>query len=335
MSISRYAGLAAAVCCMPVVCAGAPLFSDDFNTAGSAANYTTVTSDATSSYATYAWDYGTNMGIPSAPNSGDGTRIGLKLDANTLATGTAESITLHTVAQYSGEYSVKFDAWLNVNGPFPGGGNGSTNYLTGGVGGDGTTNNRGGLLSPPTGVGGWFAVNGENGNGTDYRLHKGTALQAVTTGQYAAGTHTTARDGDDDHYAQFGSIVVDNLEVQGAAKGGPAQQTGTSYEGAFGMEWHEVELLVDPDGGTGGAASMKWIVDGLLLGTLDAGIGAFSTDGSVTLGYSDPTSNLSDNPPLSFALIDNLRVEAVPEPTALTLVAPATLALLARRRRKA
>ena len=335
MGSKHFAAVMAAVCGMPLVSSGAPLFTDNFNTAASSANYATATSDGTSSFATYAYDY-SQMGIPSAPNSGDGTRVGLKLDANFSAPGTAESVTLHTVSQFTGDYSVKFDAWLNVNGPFPEGGTGSTNYLTGGVGGNGTTNNRGGLATPTTGIGGWFAVNGDNGNGTDYRLHKNTTLQAVTTGQYAAGTHTTARDGDDPYYASFGQVVVQNLPVQGASNGGPAQQTGTSYAGAFGMEWHQVELLVDADGGTGGAASMQWIVDGLLLGTLDAGAnGAFASTGSVTLGYSDPSSNLSDNPPLSFGLIDNLRVEQVPEPTALALAAPAALALLARRRRNA
>jgi hypothetical protein len=100
------------------------------------------------------------------------------------------------------------------------------------------------------------------------------------------------------------------------------------------MAWHQIELLVDADGGTGGAASVKWIADGLVLGTLDAGAnGTFNPNGRVTLGYSDPSSNNSDNPPLSFALIDNLRIDAVPEPTTLGLLIPASLMLLARRRR--
>ena len=72
---------------------------------------------------------------------------------------------------------------------------------------------------------------------------------------------------------------------------------------------------------------------GLLIGTLDAGAnGAFATDGRVTLGYSDPTTNGSDNPALSFAVIDNLSV--VPEPSALAIGTPVLLALAARRRRR-
>ena len=36
---------------------------------------------------------------------------------------------------FSGDYRLHFDAWVNVNGPFPGGdGGGSTEFLTGGIG---------------------------------------------------------------------------------------------------------------------------------------------------------------------------------------------------------
>ena len=53
----------------------------------------------------------------------------------------ADAITLHTIQTFSGDYTVVFDAWMNALGPFPGGGSGSTEFLTYGVGGDGTTNN--------------------------------------------------------------------------------------------------------------------------------------------------------------------------------------------------
>jgi hypothetical protein len=82
---------------------------------------------------------------------------------------------------------------------------------------------------------------------------------------------------------------------------------------------------------------MKWYIDGLLIGTLDAGAnGAFTASGRVTLSYSDPTTNASDLPTHSFALIDNLTVnDAIPEPTSMALLLPAALALLSRRGRKA
>jgi hypothetical protein len=308
--------------------AAAILLSDDFNTGASTANYAVVTTDPTSSFATFAYDYSA-IGIPSAPNSG-GSTLGVKLDANFSAPSAAEGITLHTNASFSGDYKVSFDGWLNANGPFPDGGSGSTNYLVAGVGGDGTTNN----FVANTGAGGWTAVNGENGSGIDYRLYKDASLQGVATAQYAAGTAANARNGLNGYYDQLGSVDVSNLPVQGVNNGGPAQQNGTSFAGSFGMDWHEVELIVDADGGTAGAASMQWYIDGLLIGTLDAGAnGAFAAAGRVTLGYSDPTTNGSDNPPLSFALIDNLVVTAIPEPSGLLLASLAAIGLLTKRRK--
>jgi len=79
---------------------------------------------------------------------------------------------------------------------------------------------------------------------------------------------------------------------------------------------------------------MKWYVDNLLIGTLDAGAnGSFSANGKPAFSYSDPTSNASDNPPLSFVLIDNLQV--VPEPSTAALCVIGVAALMVRRRQTA
>jgi hypothetical protein len=333
MRISRFAAFAAAVATIAVAprVTRAALFSDNFNSAPvSAANYTVVSTDATSAFPTYAFDYST-FGIPSAPKSGDGSTLGVRLDANLSGTPQAEAVTLHTIQSFSGDYTVKFDAWINVNGPFPAGGTGSTNYIGAGVGGDGTTNN----FVANTGSGGWTAVNGENGSGIDYRLYKNASLQGVATAQYAAGTASNARNGENGYYDQFGSYDIANYPVQGANNGGPAQQTGISDHGSFGMHWHEVTLYVAASGGTGGAASVTWFADGLKLGTLDAGNGTlFNAIGAVTLSYSDPTTNQSDLPTHSFALIDNLSVESgVPEPATIGLIVPAGMMFIARRRR--
>lgn len=301
------------------------VFTDNFNSGASAANYNQAVLGENA--VTYGWDYST-MGIPVAPNTPDATTLGVKFESN-MTTGAAAGVTLHTISQYTGFYVVKFDAWLNANGPFPGGGPGSTEFLTAGVGGDGVTVNRVGVA----GSGGYTAVDGEGGSGIDYRLYKATTLQSTASGQYAAGTHSTARSAADPYYAQFGSIDVANLPVQGAnAPGGFPQQTGTTNPGTFGFDWHEVTLVVEPTGGTGGAAAASWYIDGLIIGTLDAGVSAFPSDGSVTIGYADPFASLSDNPLLSFGLIDNL-VIAVPEPTSVAVVGLAGLGLLARRRR--
>jgi hypothetical protein len=310
MRCIRVAALALAAASLANVSFAAVLFSDNFSTA-SLSNYTAISPDPTSSYATSGFDY-SPLGIPSAPSSGDSSTLGLKLDANKSGPpNVAEAITLATNAQYSGDYIVTFDAWINVNGPFPDGGDGSTNFLTAGVGSNGTTNNFAGTT---TGSGAWTAVDGENGSGVDYRLYKDGTLQGSGP-QYAAGT----RDGTNPYYSQLGNIDITNFPVQGSANGGPAQQNGTSGGGTFGMAWHKVKLAV-----SGGA--MTWTIDNLPIGTLTP-----VPAGHVAIGYSDPTNNASDLPNYSFALIDNLVI--VPEPATLTLCMASLLAMgLVRRR---
>ncbi len=274
--------------------------NDDFDTDTSANYATTATGDAA---VVFLFDYST-MGIPSAPNSTGGTTLGVRFEAN-LTAGASNAITLHTNQTFTGDHVVKFDTWVNANGPFPGGGGGPTEFITCGVGGDGATVNQGGS----SGIGAWFAATGEGGSSRDYRGYKDSGEQFAASGQYAAGTTSAAQNNWDPLYAGFGSIDVGNLPVQGANVGGPTQQTGTSNVGSVGFAWHEVTIFVDADGGTGGATSVNWAIDGITVATLDAGIGsAFVSDGHVTIGYMDIFTSISDNPMLSFGLIDNLRV---------------------------
>ena len=280
-------------------------YVDDFNADTSALYTIPQTGDAV---ATFAFDYSV-LGIPVAPNTTDGTTLGLKMEAN-VTTGAAHAVTLHTVVPFSGNYVVKFDAWVNANGPFPGGGGGSTEFLTMGVGGDTTTANIGG-----SGSGGWFAATGEGGSSRDYRGYKDGGEQFAESGQFNAGGSSAgggAHNASDPYYAQFGSVDVGALQSAFFA-----QQTGVSGGGSFGFAWHEVEMRVVADGGTAGATSVSWWVDGLQISTLDAGIGLpFTTDGSVTIGYMDIFSSVSDNAALSFGLVDNLRIGTLAEATA-------------------
>jgi hypothetical protein len=277
-------------------------YVDDFNADTSGLYVITQTADA---QATFVFDYG-SLGIPLAPNTTDGTTLGLKMEAN-IVSGSVNAVTLHTIVPFSGNYVVKFDAWVNANGPFPLGGGGSTEFLTMGVGGDGATTNLG--ITGGTGSGGWFAASGEGGSLRDYRGFKNGGEQFAESGQFNAGLLSApgggAHNSSDPYYSQFGSVDGGAL-VQGAIY---PQQNGVSGVGSFGFAWHEVEMRVVADGGTAGANSVSWWVDGLQISTLDAGIGSvFTTDGFVTLGYMDIFSSLSDNSALSFGLIDNLRI---------------------------
>lgn len=325
--------------------APAALLSDDFSTAASSANYVQTTSSADTAV-TYAYNYGA-FGIPAAPNTTDGSTLGVKLEANIALPATIEAVTLHTNQSFSGKYSVKYDVWMNANGPFPGGGGGSTQYMTFGVGSDATTVNRHNFSagSPAgVGVGAWFAASNEGQSSqVDYNAIKNAAFQLPSTGQYAAGTTTGAGGARDNSNAYYTPILTTGINAsllpfQGSSipTTGFAQQNGTTQAGVMAFKWHQVTIDVDPAGGTGGAGSAKWYIDGLLIATLDAGAnGAVPLSGRVNFGYLDAFTSVTDNPALSFGVIDNLVVTQVPEPSSVMLVAACGLGLAALRGRRA
>src|SRR3954470_18791916 len=120
--------------------AAVTLFSDDFDS-NTSANYTPNVSSS-DTRVTFAYDYSPD-GIPASPHSAGGTTRGLKLEANIVSPAATEGLTL-TPSSFSasGDYKVTFDLWMNANGPFPGGGTGSTEFVTAGVGYDGSSVNR-------------------------------------------------------------------------------------------------------------------------------------------------------------------------------------------------
>ncbi len=145
------------------------LFSDGFDSGDS---WTVqATDDAT---ATFGFDYSA-MGIPPAPNGG-GTTIGLKMTVNETAEASNEINAIPTGLDVTGQYVLQFDFWANANGPFPGGGGGSTEFIGGGVGLNGGDPGRDGAS---------LIITGEGGSSRDWRLYKNEGEQFVESLQYS------------------------------------------------------------------------------------------------------------------------------------------------------
>ena len=88
------------------------------------------------------------MTIPAAPDTTNGTKLGLKITVNkNSTTGVATGLSLYPKGlNLSSNYALQFDMWMNYAGG-SGGGNGSTEYATFGINHTGTARvNWGGAL---------------------------------------------------------------------------------------------------------------------------------------------------------------------------------------------
>ena len=273
------------------------VFLDTFDT--NTATQWLLSKSSTDTRATFSYDY-SGLGIPSAPRSTGGTTRGLRLEANMTA-GAVAAISLSPVNRsFAGDYRLRFDLWMNANGPFPAGGTGSSQHSTAGLG---TAGNRVEWTGAGTTADGyWFAVDGEgqaddtSATIGDFCAFAGTSIKSSTSGVYAAGTNTTAKGNIDPYYVDAfpGAIQAPALQ-----RTNYTQQTGALAAGTIGFAWHEV--IVARRGNT-----VDWAIDGIRLATIT---NASFTASNVFVGYWDSYASLSDNTNLSFGLVDNVRVE--------------------------
>ncbi|NUL81798.1 MAG: PEP-CTERM sorting domain-containing protein [Armatimonadetes bacterium] len=295
-----------------ITSASAQLYSNDFET-DTTANWQ-FNQSHTGSFANFFFDYST-VGIPQAP-SGTGTR-GLKMEANTPGTGLFSGMSVSPLGEsFTGDYVLTFDCWQNFNGPFPGGGSGSTQVTQAGIGAP--TNQVQFPGSTYTGLG--FGGTGDGGSATDVRAYNGPGAPiAPATGVYAAGNTAAAVNNTHAYYAGFGNVPAPAAQLTLFP-----QQTGNTAVGTFGMAWHR--WRIEKLGNT-----VTWQIDGLLIATVTNP--SFGGD-NIFFGQFDINATSSTDPNarhLLFGLIDNVTV--VPEPSSMAVLALGGLALLRKRRK--
>jgi hypothetical protein len=191
---------------------------------------------------------------------------------------------------FGGNYRLHYDMWINANGPFPAGGTGSSQFLTAGLGTDGSRVE----WNTGTSDGVFFAIDGEgqaSDTSPDIRAYVGITLQNTNSGVYVGGTNTSIRRCSDPYY----SNVFPGGQTPPAAQG----QTGALDVGTVGFGWRDV--VINKSGST-----IEWFVDGLKICSIT---NVSLTASNIFVGYWDPFSSFSDNTNLSFGLVDNLRVE--------------------------
>ncbi|MEX2309022.1 MAG: PEP-CTERM sorting domain-containing protein [Pirellulales bacterium] len=321
MRINTIVASLAVVIVLPSISIGSSLYMENFEVDPSA-NWT-LNGGPSDEAADFFFDYST-VGIPKATNSAlaDGTR-GMKLQAN-LSGGIFSGMSASPNGQsFTDVYRVKFDWWANFNGPFPGGGSGSTNLSTFGIGTAGASAQWPGGVQDSI----WFGATGDGGSSVDYRAYSPTAGTGYTppSGVFAAGTSTTpdSRNGADPYYASFGGNSAPAAQTLLFP-----QQTGSTGAGAPAMRWHEV--VIEKSGG-----NVTWKVNGILLATVPAGDDSVATGNNIFFGHSDINAGSSadvNDAALLFTLIDNVCV--VPEPSSIALCLIGVLGLLVGRRRR-
>lgn len=275
-------------------------YQDNFDAGTSVSAWTAVLSHADAS-ANFAFDYGTALGIPSAPNSG-GSTIGMSFLANQSA-GIQQGVSASPNGQsFTGDFTIRFDMWLNYNGPLgpsPVGGSGSTQVGNFGWGTSGASAQWAGASSSIM-----FGATGDGGSSFDYRFYKNNALD-TTAAPYAAGSlnNTAAY-----YTGLFGGEAAPAAQV-GLFPG----QTGTTQPGALGFKWRDV--VIEKVG-----TILTWSVDGNLIATGDSAGATLSGD-NIFFGAFDinATSSTDLNDQLITAIYDNI-VVTVPEPSTAVMV---------------
>ncbi|MEZ6242634.1 MAG: GC-type dockerin domain-anchored protein [Phycisphaerales bacterium] len=272
--------------------ASAQLYTQNFETDTTALWTVKIGGDPfpTDGYADFFFNYAT-VGIPPAP-SGAGTH-GLKLQAN-LFNGNFGGISVSPMGlNFTGDYVLRFDWWADFNGPFPGGGSGSTNLSTFGVGTAGTFAQWPG--GGPDCV--WFGATGDGGSGRDYRAYSTAAPTSYPSGDpvYVAPSHVN--DNTDTYYAGFGHVPAPAAQLALFPN-----QTGLTAVGSAGMAWHRVKITKDN-------GLVTWEIDALPIATIDLSTVSLG-GGNIFFGHSD--INASTSSPdvnaqfLLFTLIDNV-----------------------------
>jgi len=269
--------------------------------------------------ATFGYNYSAD-GIPEAPNSilGNTATSGVKLTANNGdLIDAAAYFTLYPVGKnFTGNYQLRFDAWMNFDADeLAGAAVGTTEFLGGGIGYDNVT--------ADVASGAQLIATGDGGSGSDWRAFKSPPQFFVPATDMAAGS----RNGSDPYYANFLPAVNPPVS-QGQSNPGVA--------GSIGFQWVTFEANVIDD------MVSFWIEkpggDRLLILSYDKtdtsdGSSGVSTDGNISIFYADFFSSITPRPDRTFGIVDNVVVSTVPEPTAISLLGIVGLGLAWNRLR--
>jgi hypothetical protein len=270
----------------------APLFSDDFDT-DTSANWDVFNGSGNGTpdfSAEFNFDYSKHK-IPPAPNTTGNTTRGVKLNVNKNDdVASIAGVSIYPKGKtFSGNYALRFDMWMNYNGPAYGG-TGSTEYGTFGLNHKGDKVN---WASATDSDGVWFAVTGEAGAARDYEAFEGLA-GAAPTELRGLDAGFLDRDGD-------GTTEFEANPNQASTHPLKAIFPSPEYQsaGAPGKHWVQGEVR-QKDG------VLTWLLNGYVIATRPNASGF--TSGNVMLGYMDTFNSIASPKEENYIIYDNVRV---------------------------
>jgi len=288
------------------------------------------------------FDYST-AGVPLSPNSTGSSTRALKMAANLVPGGTFPlGVSVSPVGfGITANFELRFDAWFNFNGPFPGGGNGSTQVGGAGYGTAGTNAQVAGVADSV-----YIGGTADGGSSADFRVYSPSHQSSYQDGDFQIGSDGIAQTTKGDPNSGYVYAAEDGTRnvVPGATTGyyatnfpgqtaplaqlslfpqqtnstGPANEPGTVYNGALAFKWHDISLQKLGN-------SITYLIDGVLVATVNVTDAGTLGGTNILFNHYDINATASSDPNrtnLIFTLIDNVRVTEFTNVVSVTATTP-------------
>ncbi len=216
----------------------------------------------------FAFDY-IGAGIEAAPNGGG---LAIRFESN-MTTGVGSTISAYPIGQaFSGTYTFQFDMWIATDTS----GSGTTEFVLWGV--------MDTEEVEPNSTGVQYAMTGENGSGSDFRVHEdGSLLDAdAVAGAYLIDIETGLQTRNNNY---------DDLTIPG--------EYSYAYDGMMPMnQWIVVTVKVTADSVICEGNGFRW--SGMT--------NALNYTGNISIGFADWFSSVASPAGSMFGLYDNVKV---------------------------
>lgn len=297
------------------------VFYESFETDHSAdGTYVTNQTAGSVNHVNLFFDYST-AGIPLSPSSTNSTTRALKMAAN-LSGNVFGGVSVSPVNfGITDNFDMRFDAWFNFNGPFPGGGNGSTQVGGAGYGTAGTSAQTAGVADSI-----FIGGTADGGSSADYRVYSpwhpisyqdgsfrigsdgtnATTLGDPSSGLVYARTNRNAQPAYDALFPaqqcptnQF-ALYPQQTNSNGTLPGAP----GFANAGNLAFKWHDISLKKLGN-------TITYSIDGFLIATVDVNDAGPLGGTNILFNQYDINATSStdvNDSNLIFTLIDNVRI---------------------------